>query len=237
MLLPHGFEGQGPEHSSARLERFLQMSDDDPRYIPDEENRIQESNWQVCNISTPANYFHALRRQIHRQFRKPLIVMSPKSLLRHKECVSSFEDMGPESTFKRTISERQPDFLVPDDEVKRLILCSGKVYYELKSEREKLGRNDVALVTMEQISPFPFAQVLEDLRKYPNAEIMWCQEEPLNMGAWSYVEPRLNTAVRSMNDNRIPSYAGRLPSAAPGTGHMSQHVQEVENMLAEAFKQ
>eukprot|EP00658_Telonema_sp_P-2_P082700 TRINITY_DN8790_c0_g1_i5.p1 TRINITY_DN8790_c0_g1~~TRINITY_DN8790_c0_g1_i5.p1 ORF type:complete len:999 (+),score=274.18 TRINITY_DN8790_c0_g1_i5:220-3216(+) len=236
MLLPHGFEGQGPEHSSARLERFLQMSDDDPRFVNSDEDMIQKANWQVCNISTPANYFHALRRQIHREFRKPMVVMSPKYLLRHKECVSTFEDMGPDSKFKRTISEREPDFVESDDKITKVILSSGKVYYELKAERERLQRTDVALVTLEQISPFPFSHVMADLSKYPNAEVVWCQEEPLNMGAWSYVEPRLSTALnKGLGDSRRPEYAGRPPSAAPGTGHASMHQQEVLDFLKEAF--
>eukprot|EP00656_Telonema_subtile_P053723 TRINITY_DN7845_c0_g2_i12.p1 TRINITY_DN7845_c0_g2~~TRINITY_DN7845_c0_g2_i12.p1 ORF type:complete len:625 (+),score=180.02 TRINITY_DN7845_c0_g2_i12:179-2053(+) len=235
MLLPHGFEGQGPEHSSARLERYLQMSDDDPRVVTPQENLIQNCNWQVVNCSTPANYFHALRRQIHRDFRKPLVVMSPKSLLRHKECVSDFEDMGPDSSFKYTISERSAD-LDADDKVKKVIFCSGKVYYELKAEREKLGRSDVALVTLEQISPFPFTHVMEDLKKYPNAEVVWCQEEPLNMGAWGYVEPRMRTALnKGCEDVRQPSFAGRPPSAAPGTGHTAQHNAEISQFLEDAF--
>lgn len=162
--------------------------------------------------------------------------MAPKSHLRHKENVSSLSDMGPDCSFKRVISERQPDFTVPDDQIKRVIMCSGRVYFDLRQERMARERNDIALITLEQISPFPFTQVIEDLKKYPNAEIMWCQEEPLNMGAWSYVEPRLITALRkAMDDSRIPIYAGRLPAAAPGTGHPQQHTYEIEQFMNDAF--
>merc|ERR1711907_371095 len=144
--------------------------------------------------------------------------------------------MGPDCSFKRVISERQPDFTVPDDQIKRVIMCSGRVYFDLRQERMARERNDIALITLEQISPFPFTQVIEDLKKYPNAEIMWCQEEPLNMGAWSYVEPRLITALRkAMDDSRIPIYAGRLPAAAPGTGHPQQHTYEIEQFMNDAF--
>ena len=132
--------------------------------------------------------------------------MSPKSLLRHKENVSTLEDMGPSHSFKRVLSERQPDYVLPNEDIKRVILCTGRVYYDLRQERKERDRKDVALITLEQLSPFPFTQVIEDLKKYPNAEIMWCQEEPLNMGGWSYVEPRLITALRkSMDDQRVPT--------------------------------
>merc|ERR1712023_89915 len=151
--------------------------------------------------------------------------MSPKSLLRHKECVSTLEDMSTGSRFRFTISER--DEIAPDDKVKKLVFCSGKVYYELRSERAKRGVDDMALVTLEQISPFPFRQVIEDLKKYPNAEVIWCQEEPMNNGAWSYVEPRMMTALKKgCGDGRDVTYIGRNPAAAPGTGLMALHLKE-----------
>jgi len=212
------------------------MSDDDPRVIGSDDKLIQNCNWQIVNCSTPANYFHVLRRQVHREFRKPLVVMSPKNLLRHKECKSDIAEMGQDSKFKRTISERHPDFVDTDDKINKVIFCSGAVYYALKAEREKLGRTDVALVTLEQISPFPFTQVMQDLNKYSNAQVVWCQEEPLNMGSWAYVEPRFRTAlVKGLEDKREPLFVGRAPSAAPGTGHMSQHTKEITQFLEEAF--
>jgi 2-oxoglutarate dehydrogenase E1 component len=237
MLLPHGFEGQGPEHSSARLERYLQMSDDDPRYIPEtEDNLIQNCNWQVVNCTSPANYFHVLRRQVHREFRKPLVVMAPKSILRLKDNVSDLSEMAEGSSFKRTISERQPENLVADDQIKKIVFCTGKVYYEIRQERNSREVDDMALITLEQISPFPYSQVMEDLKKYPNADVMWCQEEPLNMGAWSYVEPRMLTALRKgMKDGREITYHGRKPEAAPGTGFAGQHGKEITKFMNELF--
>jgi len=236
MLLPHGFEGQGPEHSSARLERYLQMSDDDPRFVQSDETLIQNCNWQVVSCTSPANYFHVLRRQVHREFRKPLVVMSPKSILRLKENVSDLDEMGAGSSFKRTISERQPEAIVPDDQVKKVVFCSGKVYYEIRQERTKREVDDMALITVEQISPFPYTQVMEDLKKYPNAEIKWCQEEPLNMGAWSYVEPRFVTALKKgLEDSREITYHGRKPEAAPGTGFAGLHAKEINLFMDELF--
>ena len=173
MLLPHGYEGQGPEHSSARLERYLQLS--------------AEDNWQVINPTTPANYFHALRRQMRRSFRKPLVVMTPKSLLRHKECVSTLADFGPGTSFRRILAETDP--LAEDAKVRRVILCSGKVYFDLVAERRKRKIDDIAILRIEQLYPFPFSRLGVRLSQYPNAEVVWCQEEPENMGAWSFRRP------------------------------------------------
>merc|ERR1711935_307104 len=165
MLLPHGYDGGGAEHSSCRLERFLQMVDEDPHFVPefkeDERMQIQKHNWQVVNCSTPANYFHCLRRQIHRDFRKPLVVVAPKNLLRNRRCVSSLEDMGPGTTFKRLIPETDPAIFENPDNVKKLVFCSGQIYLELLAERERRKRQDVALVRLEQIAPFAFNRVAE----------------------------------------------------------------------------
>ncbi|KAL0266421.1 UNVERIFIED_CONTAM: hypothetical protein PYX00_008957 [Menopon gallinae] len=202
MLQPHGLEGMGPEHSSARLERFLQMSADDPDYFPPESEefairQLHDINWIVANCSTPANYFHILRRQIALPFRKPLILMTPKSLLRHPEAKSSFDDMVEGTEFQRVIPDDGPASQNPSG-VKKLIFCSGKVYYDLKKERrEKKLENDIAIVRLEQLSPFPFDLVKEQCNKYPNAKLVWTQEEHKNQGAWFYIQPRVNTALNS----------------------------------------
>ena len=180
MLLPHGYDGQGAEHSSCRVERFLQLVDEDVHYIPrlanDERMQIQRCNMQIVNCTTPANYFHCLRRQIHRDFRKPLIVVSPKNLLRHKRCVSSLEEMGPGTRFRRVIDE-QDSFIIDNAEnVKTLVFCTGQIYYELLAERENRGITDVALVRLEQIAPFAFDRVAKNVGKFPNAEVVWAQQ-------------------------------------------------------------
>jgi 2-oxoglutarate dehydrogenase E1 component len=238
MLLPHGYEGQGPEHSSARLERFLQMSDSNPNVIPNMERharkQIQESNWQIVNCTTPANYFHALRRQIHRGFRKPLVVMSPKSLLRHRLAVSNldeFDDKDVDTRFKRVIGEIEPQLINSPERVERLIFCSGKVYYDLLEERRAKKYTNSALVRVEQISPFPFDRVVEQAKLYPNAKIIWAQEEPMNMGSWSFVYFNFKTAV----PDRLPKYAGREPSAAPSTGLYKLHELQVRQLFEDAF--
>ena len=220
LLLPHGYEGQGAEHSSARLERYLQS--------------CAEDNWQVCNFTTPANYFHALRRQVRRNFRKPLVLMTPKSLLRHKLCVSALADMGPQSRFYRVLFETAQ--LVPDDKVKRVILCSGKVYYDLFEERAKRGINDVAIVRIEQLYPWPKDTVTSQIRRYPAAEIVWCQEEPGNMGAWVFVMPRLNFILEEIGrGQRQAMYCGRVPSAAAATGVHHHHDEEQAHLVGQAL--
>jgi len=240
LLLPHGYDGQGAEHSSCRLERFLQMVDEDPDYIPemesDKRTQIQRTNWQVVNCTTPANYFHVLRRQIHRDFRKPLIVISPKNLLRHKRCVSNIEDMGPGSQFKRVIGETDEAISNNAENVKSLVFCTGQIYYELLSEREGRGAQDVAIVRLEQIAPFAFDKVAEECAKYPNAEIVWAQQEPKNMGAYSYVAPRVETTTRELNKNEKKArYVGRPVSAAPATGMGKVHQKEYEDILTGVF--
>ena len=229
MLLPHGYEGQGPEHSSARLERFLQM--------------CAEDNMQVANCSTPANYFHILRRQIHRPFRKPLILMTPKSLLRHKKAISSLSEMTEGSSFHRILhddAERKPQLagltLAPDDKIRRVILCSGKVYYDLLEEREKRGINDIYLMRLEQFYPWPMKSLLTELGRFKNAELIWCQEEPKNMGGWSFVEPWLElTLERIKVKAKRARYVGRPASASTAAGVMSRHLKELETFLNEAL--
>jgi len=221
MLLPHGFEGQGPEHSSARLERYLQL--------------CAEDNMQVVNCTTPANYFHALRRQIRRNFRKPLVVMSPKSLLRHKLVVSPLAAMRPGTHFERVIPETET--LVADDKVSRIVFCSGKVYYDLLQARTDKGIDDVALVRVEQLYPWPRQGVVEQIARYPNAQVIWCQEEPANMGAWTFALPRFANILEELGRTpMLPVYAGRAAAASPATGLFKTHVEEqaklVDNALA-----
>ncbi len=217
MLLPHGFEGQGPEHSSARLERFLQLS--------------AEDNWQVVNCTTPANYFHVLRRQMRRDFRKPLIMMTPKSLLRHKACISKLSDMMGNSTFHRVLPET-----ADLKKVRRVVLCSGKVYYDLIDAREKKGISDVAIVRLEQFYPFPEKPLADELKKYPDAEVVWCQEEPENQGAWNFLDRRIEKVLKSLKHKTArPAYAGRPEAAAPATGSSKKHVAEQEALLTQAL--
>jgi 2-oxoglutarate dehydrogenase E1 component len=220
MLLPHGYEGQGPEHSSARLERYLQLCGED--------------NWQVVNCTTPANYFHVLRRQLRRAFRKPLVVMTPKSLLRHKLCVSSLADMGPGTCFHRVMPEA--DKLVADSKVRRIVLCTGKVYYDLLTERRERGIDDIAIVRLEQIYPFPINSLTAELARYPNADVVWCQEEPWNMGAWSFVDRRIEALLRDLDvsANR-PGYAGRAEAASTAAGSFSRHTQEQTALVNDAL--
>lgn len=251
VLLPHGYDGQGPEHSSARLERYLQMSDDNPFVIPEMDptlrTQIQQCNWQIVNVTTPANYFHVLRRQINRDFRKPLIVMSPKNLLRHKDCksnLSEFDDVQGHpgfdkqgTRFKRLIKD-QNDHSDLEEGIKRLILCSGKIYYELDEERQRLQRKDVAICRVEQLCPFPYDLVQRELKRYPNAEIVWCQEEPMNMGAYSYITPRLTTAMTALGRGKYEDikYVGRAPSAATATGFSQLHVKEQREVVETALQ-
>ncbi|MGA8769076.1 MAG: 2-oxoglutarate dehydrogenase E1 component, partial [Rhodomicrobium sp.] len=199
LLLPHGYEGQGPEHSSARLERYLQLS--------------AEDNWQVANCTTPANYFHILRRQLHRSFRKPLILMSPKSMLRHKRVVSPIEDFGPETTFHRVLWDHaetggsEKVKLAPDEDIQRVVLCSGKVYYDLFEERETRRNGEIYLMRVEQLYPFPARALIQELSRFPNAEIVWCQEEPKNQGAWTFVEANIEWVLDHIGaDSRRPRY-------------------------------
>jgi 2-oxoglutarate dehydrogenase E1 component len=220
MLLPHGMEGQGPEHSSARPERYLQM--------------CAEDNMQVCNFTTPANYFHALRRQVRRNYRKPLIIMTPKSLLRHKLAVSPLSDFLPGSRFRRVLPET--DKLVADDKVKRVILCSGKVYYDLWEERAKREIKDVAIIRIEQLYPWPRETVTAQLKRYPNAEICWCQEEHANQGAWMFVDRRLHYVLEQIGHKTgLAYYVGRGSGAAPATGSHKGHVEQQARLVEDAL--
>ncbi|MFC7475048.1 2-oxoglutarate dehydrogenase E1 component [Dankookia sp. GCM10030260] len=222
MLLPHGYEGQGPEHSSARLERYLQL--------------CAERNMRVCNFTTPANYFHALRRQLKSNYRKPLVVMTPKSLLRHKLAVSSLADFGPGSGFKYVIPEI--DAIAPEEEVKRVVLCTGKVYYDLLQARRDQGIKDVAIIRMEQVHPFPVNSLKTALAPYKNAEVVWCQEEPENMGAWTFVDRRLEKVLKDLEIKaKRPDYVGRREAASPATGLAKVHAAEQENLVREALGQ
>ncbi|HEY5289933.1 MAG TPA: 2-oxoglutarate dehydrogenase E1 component, partial [Caulobacteraceae bacterium] len=228
MLLPHGYEGQGPEHSSARLERYLQL--------------CAEDNLQVVNCSTPANYFHVLRRQMLREFRKPLILMTPKSLLRHKKAVSTLADMSEGSSFHRVLQDdaqwrRHTSVeLAPDEGIRRVILCSGKVYYDLLDEREARGANDVYLMRLEQFYPWPMKSLTTELARFKTAELIWCQEEPKNMGGWMFVDPWLELTLAKMKiAAKRARYVGRPASASTAAGVMSRHKKELDAFLAAAF--
>jgi 2-oxoglutarate dehydrogenase E1 component len=222
MLLPHGWEGQGPEHSSARLERFLQNS--------------AEDNWQICNLTTPANYFHALRRQMHRDFRKPLVIMTPKSLLRHKLAVSPLSMMTGKETFHRILWDDARDSLNKPKDIKRVVLCSGKVYYDLFEEREKRGIKDVMLLRVEQLYPFPAKALGEQLAQYPEADIVWCQEEPYNQGAWTFVDRQIEDVLAAIKHKaQRPKYTGRAAAAAPATGLAKRHAAEQAKLVDEAL--
>jgi 2-oxoglutarate dehydrogenase E1 component len=218
MLLPHGYEGQGPEHSSARLERFLQQ--------------CAEDNLQIVNCTTPANYFHVLRRQIHRGFRKPLVVFTPKSLLRHKKCVSALSEFAEGSSFHRVLwddaqtgSGHTSVTLKPDADIRRVVLCSGKVYFDLLDEREKRGLDDIYLLRLEQFYPWPM-----------KADLVWCQEEPKNMGGWSFVDPWLELTLEKLPvKTKRARYAGRPATASTAAGQMSKHLKELAAFLEDAL--
>ena len=219
LLLPHGHEGQGPEHSSARLERYLQL--------------CAEDNMQVVNCSTPANYFHVLRRQLKRDFRKPLVVMTPKSLLRHKRCVSTLDDMLDGKTFHRVIEEHDRTIA---GKAERIVICSGKVYFDLLEEREKRGIDNIAIIRLEQIYPFPHRTLKRIFEERPDAEVIWCQEEPKNMGSWFFVDRRLEAVMEDVGGKyRRPRYVGRPEAASPATGSMSRHIQEQNSLVSEAL--
>ncbi|AVO37423.1 2-oxoglutarate dehydrogenase E1 component [Pukyongiella litopenaei] len=226
-LLPHGFEGQGPEHSSARLERFLQMCGQD--------------NWIVANCTTPANYFHILRRQLHRTFRKPLILVTPKSLLRHKLAVSRAEDFTTGSSFHRVLwddAEKgiSDTRLAADEKIRRVVMCSGKVYFDLLEERDARGIDDVYLMRIEQFYPFPAHSLIKELERFKGAEMIWCQEEPKNQGAWGFIEPNIEWALTRIGARETrPRYVGRATSASPATGLASQHKAQQDALVNEAL--
>ena len=217
LLLPHGYEGQGPEHSSARIERYLQL--------------CAERNMYVCNLTTPANYFHALRRQQHRNFRKPLIVFEPKSLLRHKLAVSRLADLAEGTRFQFVMPEI--DAIAPPEQVRRVAICSGKVYYELLAERRLKQIKDIAIVRLEQLYPFPENTLRRVLTPYINADVVWCQEEPENMGAWHFVDRRIEKVLGRLDMKvRRPTYVGRDPAASPATGLAKTHIVQQARLVA-----
>ena len=226
-LLPHGYEGQGPEHSSARLERFLQL--------------CAEDNMQVAYCTTPANYFHILRRQLKRNFRKPLILMTPKSLLRHKRAQSALQDMAANTGFNRILLDdaQKASSLIKlqkDAQIKRVVLCSGKVYYDLYEEREKRAIDNVYLLRVEQLYPYPAKELVNELSRFSEAEIIWCQEEPQNMGAWSYIEPQLETTLGYINAKyKRAKYIGRSAASSPAVGLLSEHLLQLHNFLEDVF--
>ena len=227
-LLPHGYEGQGPEHSSARLERFLQL--------------CAEDNMQVAYCTTPANYYHVLRRQMKRDFRKPLILMTPKSLLRHKRAVSQLSEMASESSFHRLLWDDaetlkdQPIKLQKDNKIRRVVMCSGKVYYDLYEEREQRGVDDIYLLRLEQLYPFPAKALINELSRFRQAEMVWCQEEPKNMGAWAFIDPYLEWVLAHIDAKyQRVRYTGRPAAASPATGLMSKHKAQLEAFLEDAL--
>ena len=219
MLLPHGLEGQGPEHSSARLERYLQLS--------------AENNWKIVNCTTPANYFHVLRRQLITPNRLPLLIMTPKSLLRHKLAVSPLKDLDAGSSFQKVL----PDTEIVSNSTKRVILCSGKVYYDLWQQREETQNKDVALIRLEQLYPFPTEDLTKVLNPYKDAEVAWCQEEPKNMGAWSFVRPYLEETLSLLQRKNVPFYVGRLAASSPATGSAQKHQSEQFSLINAALSQ
>ncbi len=228
-LLPHGYEGQGPEHSSARPERFLQL--------------CAEDNMIVANVTTPANYFHLLRRQMIRDYRKPLIVMTPKSLLRHKRCLSTLDEMGTGTGFHRVLWDDaeflpSPEIkLQADDKIRKVILCSGKVYYDLYEERIERNIDDVYILRVEQLYPFPKSALQKELSRFKNAEFTWCQEEPKNMGYWTFVnEPLEEVLLKTGNKNTRANYVGRKAAASPATGNGGKHKAELRAYLTEVFE-
>ncbi|KYQ94461.1 2-oxoglutarate dehydrogenase [Tieghemostelium lacteum] len=238
MLLPHGYDGAGPEHSSCRLERYLQLCDSDPNKMPPKADaeckQIQHSNWQVIYCTTPANYFHALRRQIMRDFRKPLIVAVSKLLLKYSKAQSSIKDFMSQG-FQRLIPEVEPEAINSPDKIQRLIFCSGQVYYGIQESREAQKIKDTAIVRVEQLHPFPFDLVQEQMKLYPNAKVIWCQEEPMNMGAWTFVYPYFNTVFKSLSRPFDLTYAGRPSSASPAVASETLHVLQKDNLIAEAL--
>ena len=230
MLLPHGYEGQGPEHSSARLERFLQL--------------CAGENIQVVNCTTPANYFHVLRRQMHREFRKPLVIMTPKSLLRHKKCLSKLSDFSKKSTFHRVLEDdayskvnNLLELKNKDESIKKVVMCSGKIYYDLIEAREKFKNNKVTFVRIEQLYPFPAKTLANILKRYKKAKFIWCQEEPKNMGAWNTVRNYINRTLEMINyGDKSVKYVGRNASSSTATGNLNKHLAQQKEILEKILK-
>ena len=230
MLLPHGYEGQGPEHSSARLERFLQL--------------CAGENIQVVNCTTPSNYFHVLRRQMHREFRKPLIIMTPKSLLRHKRCVSNISEFKKKSTFHRVLEDdaySEINNLLAlkkrDDQIKKVVMCSGKIYYDLIEAREKIKNDKVTFVRLEQLYPFPAKTLANVLKRYTRANFIWCQEEPQNMGAWNTVRNYIDRTLEMINfGDKSVKYVGRKAASSTATGNLNKHLAQQKEILEKILR-
>lgn len=231
LLLPHGYDGQGPEHSSSRIERFLQLSDEHES----QGLREERVNMQVVNASTAANYFHLLRRQMRRSFRKPLIVAAPKKLLKFHKANSDIEEFGEGNRFKKIYVDQNKSLVAPE-KVMKVILCSGQVYYDIENSRVKDNRNDIAVIRVEQLSPFPFKNVSAELAKYKNASIQWVQEEPQNQGYWHYVSPKISSVLKDLRRPSEVTYAGRKISASTASGYSKVHEAELRQFLQEAMK-
>ena len=229
LLLPHGYEGQGPEHSSARLERFLQL--------------CAGENIQVVNCTTPSNYFHVLRRQMHREFRKPLIIMTPKSLLRHKRCVSDISEFSTKSTFHRILEDdayvKSSNLITLDKDknIKKVVMCSGKIYYDLIEAREKAKNKNVVFIRLEQLYPFPAKTLATVLKRYKSAKFIWCQEEPKNMGAWNTVRNYIERTLEIINFGDINvKYVGRQASSSTATGNANKHLAQQNEILEKILR-
>ena len=240
LLLPHGYDGQGPEHSSCRTERYLLLCDQD-EYVPSEGKYdhyqiMKETNMQVVQPSSAANYFHLLRSQMRLPFRKPLVVVAPKKLLRYKGACSEIEEFGPNSHWKPLIEDQNKTLVAPE-KVRKVILCSGQVYFDLEAARAKDGKNDVAILRCESLCPFPFQEIISELKKYKNAEITWAQEEPKNAGPWTYVQPRLRNIQSFLNkQNSKVIYAGRPIMGATAVGFTSTHNAQLDALITAALK-
>jgi 2-oxoglutarate dehydrogenase E1 component len=239
MLLPHGYDGNGPEHSSSRIERYLQLVDDDDN-MPDPKvtsNEINRSvNMHVCNPSTGANFFHLLRKQMRRTYRKPLIISSPKKLLKYAGACSTIEEFDENHSFQKVIPDQNAS-LVANDKVKQVILCTGQVFFDLEATRKNAKRDDVAIVRCEQLAPFPKREVQDILKQYKNASVTWAQEEHKNSGVWTYAEPRLRNIMQHMGRKDQPRYVGRPISASTATGYGKQHKKELSDFLEDAMSQ
>ena len=230
MLLPHGYEGQGPEHSSARLERFLQL--------------CAGENIQVVNCTTPSNYFHVLRRQMRREFRKPLIIMTPKSLLRHKKCISSISEFSIKSTFHRVLEDDSfatvknlLELKKKDSKIKKVVMCTGKIYYDLIEARDETKIDSVTFIRIEQLYPFPVKTLANILKRYRKAEFIWCQEEPKNMGAWNTVRNYIDRTLDMINLSNISvKYVGRKASSSTATGNLNKHLAQQKEILEKILK-
>ena len=240
MLLPHGYDGQGPEHSSCRVERYLQLCSQD-EFVPgdgktyDNKDLLKHTNMQVVNCSTAANYFHLLRTHMRMPFRKPLIVVAPKKLLRFKGATSSIEEFGEGTRFQNLIEDKNEKLVAPE-KVRKVIICTGQVYYDLEARRAKEGQNDIAILRAESLCPFPFKEIIAQLSQYKNASVTWAQEEPKNAGAWLYAEPRLRNIREFLNQDDEVTYAGRPIMAASAVGYTSLHNTQLEDLLQDAMK-